>query len=352
MKITKQDAKNGIISVIAENLDDIWHLHNIISEGDLVTGLTYRTAEKKTEEDSRSKKSDKKPMVLGIRVEKVAFHEFSDRLRIQGTIEEGPQDLGSHHTLNITADDHNYITIKKDCWKHHHLQRLKEAVEQSSKAHVVFVSLDEDTATIAVLHQSGLQKIADVESHRSGKMYDSDDVSSTYYGEIISVLKPLINSEEPCPLVILGPGFTREHLGAYGKDKQPELFSKQHLIATGNAGLNGIHEALKMGLADQIVKDNRVALETQHINSLMEEIKKDGLATYGYSQVEAALNTGAVQRLLISDQHAKTPQGEHLLDLAQKTHSDWTIINTQHDTGKTFQGMGGIAALLRFKIAN
>lgn len=352
MRITKQDAKNGLISIIPENLDDIWHLHNIIQEGDLVTGLTYRTAEKKTDEESRSKKADKKPMVLGIRVEKVAFHEFSDRLRIQGTIEEGPQDLGSHHTLNITAEDHNYITIKKEEWKAHHLERLKEAVDQSNKPHVVFVSLDEDTATVAVLHQSGLQKIADVESHRSGKMYESDDVSSTYFGEVISVLKPLIAPEEPCPLVILGPGFTREHFSNFGKEKQPALFSNQHLIATGNAGLNGIHEALKMGLADQIVKDNRVALETQHINSLMEEIKKDGLATYGFDQVKVALNTGAVERLLISDQHAKTEEGEHLLDLAQKTHSSWTIINTQHETGKAFQGMGGIAALLRFKISN
>jgi len=112
-------------------------------------------------------------MKLGIRVVEVKFHEFSDRLRIHGIIEEGPQDLGSFHTLNITSDKMDKISIIKKEWKYYELNRIDEAVKLRNQSILTFVSLDEDTATIAILRQSGVQWIADIDSKRSGKMYES-----------------------------------------------------------------------------------------------------------------------------------------------------------------------------------
>jgi stalled ribosome rescue protein Dom34 len=63
-----------------------------------------------------------------------------------------------------------------------------------------------------------------------------------------------------------------------------------------------------------------------------------------------ALNKGAVERLLISDLFMRSKKGEIFLDLAKKTHSEFIIINTMHDSGKKFEGIGGIGAFLRFKI--
>ena len=208
MKVVFKDLKHGEIKIIPENLDDIWHLYNIVEEGDLVRAVTFRTDEQK-DDKIRSKKAEKKRMKLGIRVEKVSFHEFSDRLRVHGTIEEGPQDLGSYHTYNIDAEQMEKFSIIKDEWRHHHLERIDEAVKQRTQPILVFVSLDEDNATIAILRQSGIQVIADVDSKRSGKMYESKETDQEYYGEILSVLKPIKN--ENSPLVIIGPGFTREH---------------------------------------------------------------------------------------------------------------------------------------------
>ena len=146
MKVIFKDLNHDLIKLMPENLDDIWHLFNIISEGDLVRAVTYRTDEQK-DDKIRSKKTEKKRMKLGIRVKEVKFHEFSDRLRIHGTIEEGPQDLGSFHTLNITADNMDKVSIIKKEWKHHHLERIDEAVKQRNQSILTFVSLDEDTAT-------------------------------------------------------------------------------------------------------------------------------------------------------------------------------------------------------------
>lgn len=347
MKVVFKDLKHGEIKLIAENLDDIWHLYNIVEVGDLIRAVTFRTDEQK-DDKIRSKKSDKKRMKLGVRVSEVKFHEFSDRLRIHGVIEEGPQDLGSFHTLNITADKMDSLSIVKEEWKIHQLQRLDEAVKQRNQVILTFVSLDEDNATIAVLRQSGVQWITDIDSKRSGKMYESKDTASEYFGEILSVLKN--NVKEDSTIVVVGSGFTKEHFLKYGQEKEPQLFNKCLSHGTGTAGMNGVNEAIKTGVVKQITKENRVVFETELVEKIFEEIKKDGLASYGEKEVENALRSGAVERLLITDVLVRTQKGEQFLKLAKQNNSDFTIINTMHEAGKKLDGIGGIGALLRFKI--
>jgi len=347
VKIIYKDPKSGEIKLVPENLDDIWHLYNIIEEGDLVRAVTFRTSEDGKADMIRAKKAEKKKMKLGIRVEKVTFHEFSNRLRIQGVIEEGPQDLGSYHTFNVDAEEMQPLSILKEHWRAHQLQRIDEAVLQRTQPMLVFVSLDDDSATVAMLFQSGVQLVAEIDAHRSGKMYESKETTQEYYGEILSVIKTVKKPDSP--LVIIGPGFTRDHLIKIGKEKEPALFENSITHATANTGMNGIHEALKVGIVEQITKENRVSKETQAIERLFEEIKKDGRVTYGLSEVEEALSRGAAETLLISDVMVRSKNGEHLLDSARKTHSDFIIINTMHEAGKKFEGIGGVAALLRFK---
>ena len=347
MKVIFKDLKHGEVKLMPENLDDIWHLYNIIDEGDLVRGITYRTEEGK-DDKIRSKKAEKKRVKLGIRVKEIKFHEFSDRLRIHGTIEEGPQDLGSYHTLNVDADKMDKISIIKEEWKHYQLERIDEAVKLRNQTIITFVALDEDSATVAILRQSGVQWVADIDSQRSGKMYESIDSGKDYFGEIITVVRT--NKSKDSTLVIVGPGFAKEHFLKYGKTKEPTLFEKSLIHGTNCNGMNGVQEAIKTGVVEQITKENRVAFETQLIEKLFEEIKKDGLATYGEQEVNNALNTGAVERLLISDVLVRTQKGEQMLKLAKSTDSKFTIINTMHESGKKLEGLGGVGAILRFKI--
>ena len=348
MQVLHKDMKEGEIKLAPDNLDDIWHLHNIIQPGDLVRMVTFRTDDQSKDDQKRSKKVEKKRMKLGIRVEKTGFHEFSDRLRIHVTIEEGPQELGAYHTLNVYADPTNKLSIVKEKWPAHDLERIEEAVKRRHQPLVVFVSLDDDQATIAVLRQSGLQWIADVSSELSGKMYADDSKGKEYFGDILSLIKQ--NTTDDSPVVVVGPGFTREHFLAYGKEHAPGLFGSCVTCGTGHAEMNGVHEAIKIGVVDQITKHHRVSMETQLIDKLFNEIHKNGLATYGAEEVKQALKQGAVEHVLIADTIIRTSKGEKLLDQARNMHSEFTIINTMHDAGKTFLGIGGIAALLRYKI--
>jgi len=349
LKIIFKDLKKGEIKLVPENPDDIWHLYNIIRKGDLVRAVTFRSTEQKRDM-IRSKKMEKKKMKLGIRVEDVKFHEFSDRLRIHGLIEEGPQDLGSYHTLNITSGDNEPLTIIKEEWTNYELNRLEEAVRQGKQTIVLFISLDEDTATIAILRQSGVEWIADIHSHQPGKMYDTPSTEREYFEDIINLIKQY--KKEETPLIIIGPGFTREQLFKYGKERESELFKNSITYGTGHAGMNGIQEALKSGVVERIARENRVVFETKLVDKLLEEIRRDGLVGYGKREVEVLLESGAVKHLLLTEKLLREESGERLLRLAQQHNTDFTVVSISHDAGRKLEGLGGAAAFLRFKLQN
>src|SRR2546427_641051 len=117
MRVLHQDPGEGEIRLKIQNADDLWHLHNLLERGDLVRAYTYRREEAATDK-LRPERGEKVLVKLGIRVEQTEYQDFSDRLRITGVIEEGPQDLGRHHTLNIGVDDD--LTIVKKEWRGDH----------------------------------------------------------------------------------------------------------------------------------------------------------------------------------------------------------------------------------------
>lgn len=347
MKLIFKDLKHGEIKIMPENLDDVWHLYNIIEKNDLVRSMTYRSIEQK-DDKIRTKKSEKKRIKLGIEVKDLEFHEFSDRLRIHGIIKEGPQDLGSFHTLNITAEKMDKISIIKKEWKYYQINRIDEAVKNRNQEILTFVSLDDEIATIAILRQSGIQLIAEIKSNHTGKMYDSIDKTNEYFGSIYSIIKT--NREENAPLIIVGPGFVKDHFKKFIIDKNNDKKNQILVHGTGNAGMNGIHEAVKSGIVDKITKENRVVFETQIIEKLFEEIKKDGLIAYGKESVYQYLKIGAVDRFLITDKMIRTQKGEEMLNISKENNCDFTIINTINEAGKKLEAIGGFAAFLRFKI--
>ena len=75
----------GEIKLVPENTDDLWHLEHLIAPGDLVFATTFRTVELPADR-VRPEKPEKKPVRLGIRVERVEFHKYANRLRVSGLI--------------------------------------------------------------------------------------------------------------------------------------------------------------------------------------------------------------------------------------------------------------------------
>jgi len=344
MRVLHQDRQAGEIKVQVETLDDLWHLYNIIAVGDIIVSVTYRRDESKTDK-LRAERGEKKRMVLGIRTENVEFSESESRLRVHGVIVEGQQDVGSYHTLNIGEGDS--LTIRKAEWTGAALERVKRAVEDSRKPKILFVAIENDEAVIAMARQFGMQEVARIYAPSSGKMFEQKEDRS-YLEDVLQKVKQA--AEEGVPIVVLGPGFAKEALVSLGKEREPDLFAHASVYHTGQAGMAGIHELMKEGLGTEVVQGSRAAVETKVVEDVLTEIATDGNVAYGPADVEKAVMMGAVETLVVLDSVVRQNKVGPLLSQVESSRGKVVVVSERFEAGKKLEAIGGMAALLRYRM--
>ncbi len=344
MKILHQDSRTNKVKLRPESIDDLWHLYNLIDVDDQVYATAYRRKEEKGDK-LRPERTDKVRMHLGIRVGKVEFHESEDRLRILGSIESGPQDIGQHHTLMVGPRDD--VAIVKPAWKDVHFERIKRAVEASDRPTLLFVAIEDTEAVIAAARDYGLKEVATITRNPDGKMYDSKPSEDAFLEEVVGKVAPLLKAQ---PLIVLGPGFTKEALARKVRDRHPELADQMVVLSTGQAGMVGIHEAMKRGLGGKTVEESRVARETRTVERLFAAIGADGLFSYGKQQVALAAESGAVDLLLVLDSFVRDVEVENLLKTVERARGEFMIVSSLHEAGRRLESLGGVAALLRYRV--
>ncbi len=341
---------NDRIKLRTENLNDLWHLQHLISPGDVLTATTWRRPQS-DDDKIRSERREKKRMKLSVRVKEVEFQEFSNKLRVLGKIVKGT-DLGDHHTINIGID--SKFVLAKDSWESDHLERLEEARKASNRPIVLLVAVDDEEATFGLVRQYGLQQLGEITSTRSGKMYDSDREASKseYYGEICSTIENHVADKDISSVIVAGPGFTKKDIYSFLKENYPDIAEKTHLGNTSHTGRSGLNEIIKRGIVERVSREDRTSKETSLVDELMEGVSKEGKATYGIEKVEEAAEAGAVEKLLVSDVVLREER-ESVRPLMEKVRNkggDVEVISSEHDAGKQFSRMGGIGALLRYKL--
>lgn len=348
MQILDQDRDRGEITLRPDSLDDLWHLHHIVEEGDRAEAFTHRRRDRESDK-IRPEQTEKQGMVLTVEVEEVEFHEFSNRLRLRGPIVAGPQDHGAYHTLNVEEGDKLTLT-KPGGWRDVHLDRLEEAVEASERPQVTFVSLDDEAAAVAVLHQYGVEEVATLHGPQGGKQYEDAAAGSEteYWGRIVEVLER--TRPEGGPLVVVGPGFAKENFLDWARESHPEAVEGATVEATGGAGMPGVQEAMKQGLADRVAKDARVAKETRLVEDLLGAVAAGEPATYGEDHVDRALELGAVETLIVTDERVRRGPGEEELERAEHGGADGHVVSTEHEAGEKLAALGGVGARLRYAV--
>jgi protein pelota len=71
---------------------------------------------------------------------------------------------------------------------------------------------------------------------------------------------------------------------------------------------------------------------------------------YGDNQVKAAANAGAIKTLLILDTKVRAPEVDQLIRAAENSKGEFVIISSLHEAGRRLESLGGIAAILRYKM--
>ena len=352
MKLIYSDFKKSIVKVKVENLDDLWYLNQIIEKNDLVKGKTLRKI-KLGEETQRKQKTTKKPVFLLVQVEKIEFSKTSNVLRISGLVKEGPEDvpLGSHHTFNV--EENSIITIIKQKWLKFQIDKIKEASRESSTKILICVH-DREEAYFALMKKYGYQLLINIKGTVTKKA-DVKRVESNFYKEIIKQLQEYDKRYKISKIIIASPAFWKEESMKEIEDEN--LKSKIILATCSSVGENAINEVLKRPETENALKQDRIAKEFKYVEELFAEISKNNLASYGLKETKNATISGAVRTLLITDRFIQQKRNENkyeeieeIMKTVDNTKGDILIISSEHEAGKKLDGLGGIAAILRFKL--
>ena len=351
MKIIHKDLKKGQVKVAIENFDDLWYLSAIIEDGDILRGKTQR---KMKIGDGDNAKTVQKTIMLSIKIEKVEFHKYSNILRASGKIFEGTEDIakGSYHTLNL--EPNVIVSLQKQKFLGFQIEKLKEATKKKSK--IMICVLDREQASFAVMKQYGYEILSELKGTVQKK--DSPEIikKSSFYQDIRKLIEEYDSRHGFDKIIVASIAFWKDYL--YEELKKSDV-SKKILLATCSAtGKNAIDEVLKRPEVKQALKDDRIIKEINKVEEIFSEISKEGNVAYGIKEVKQAADVGAVSALLVTDSLIHEYREKEIfyrLDKVMKTvdsaQGEITIVSGDHDGGQKLDGLGGIAALLRYKVS-
>lgn len=328
----------GEIRLYAESVDDLWHLSHLVSPGDLVFSTTLRSVDLPPDR-LRPEKAEKRPVRLGLRVEEVSFHPYASRLRIFGVIEHGP-DRGEHHTFNL--DQGGEVSVIRP-WRKVDLDRIERAVKASVAGLVHVIAVEEGEAAIYRIRQYGPEPVASF-SAGSGKG-EGATTRSALFSRVGEVVADLTGT-----LVVAGPGFVKDEMTRYLREHLPEARSRITVVETRRAGRGAVADVIGMGVLVTIAGDLQLKLEVSLMEELLGRIAKGTPVAYGRKEVEDAIGLGAVEHLLVADTLLRDPRISDLMARADRTRAAVTVFSSEFDPGHQLQGLGGIAALLRFAV--
>lgn len=357
MKILERNLKKGIMKVVPETMDDLWHLYNVIYKTDEVHARTTRQV-KVDEKYARPERGERISVFVGVRAESVNWDKFSRRLRVHGIIFQAPENCpsGVHHTLNIALN--MPVTIVKTEWSRHHLERLDRASITSEKP-LIILSIDDEGYAVAETAQFGVDEKVVERVKLPGKL-ESEKRSAAVNAFFKRALDNLRRewARTHGAIVIIGVGFVKNDFAAYVRNEASDLVGAvMDVKGVNNGGMAGINEALRSGVLLKTMKKLRIAEESEAVEEILRRLGKgETTVAYGFSDVQNVARMGAVEKLVVTDSSLREVSDEDRLRLetvmrdVDGKRGHVMVVSTEHEAGTKLLSLGGVAALLRFPV--
>ncbi len=348
MKLIKKDLKHGVIIVEIVSLDDLWYVSQVVDAHDVVKGKTSRKV--KLGEDTS--KVVKKTYTLEIETEKLEFG--MECLRVLGKVVSETEDIPKGSYQSITIEIGSIITIIKKEWLQFQVDRIEEATRDIPK--VLLVVADRGEAAFGVLRQFGVETLSEISGAVAKKLM-SEDIREDFFGLIAKEIVDYDNRLTPEYIVVGSPAFWKDEILKRVEKINPKVSKKMVLATTSSVGKSGLQELVSRDEVRKVLQQERVIREAKVVEEVLKEIQKDGPVAYGMKAVESAAMAGAVKELIVAEELLRKSREENtfeplelIMKTVEQTKGSVMIISSEHDAGKQLSGLGGIAALLRYKL--
>ncbi|KAM5463382.1 Translation factor pelota [Microsporum audouinii] len=411
MRLIKQNIErngSGSVTLYPEEPEDMWHAYNLIRPNDLLKASAIRRVT--TTAATGTTASSRVHMNLQIRVKSLDFDIQSSQLHVSGQIvvETPYTKIGQHHTLDLELQRN--FTLEKEVegtslpgdgpatgtcaggWDSMAIEMLKDAVDEGGKrrAEAVAVVMQEGLANICFIgqYQTVLKQKVEltIPRKRQGGS-DYDKALSKFYQLTLDNLLRLVEFNSATgsslvtpssgsssdtsakPILLASPGFTaagfQKHMQSVSNTTTPSLkpLLQSLLVVHSSSGhVHSLNEVLQSPAVQARLANTKYARETALMDTFYEHLRKDtNKATYGPSEVESAVDQGAVGRgggvLLISNRLFRAPNVRErqrwvaLVDRVREVEGgEVRVLSSDHESGRRLDGLGGVAAILTFPI--
>ncbi|XP_001602715.1 protein pelota [Nasonia vitripennis] len=355
----------GSVSLVPENTEDMWHVYNLISEGDCVSCSTIRKVQ--TESSTGSSSSYRVRTTLTISVESIDFDTQACVLRLKGrNIEENKYvKTGAYHTLDV--EQNRKFTLKKPIWDSIALERVDMACDPTQHADIAAVVMQEGIAHICLITSNMTIVRAKIDQviprKRKGNVSQHEKGLNKFYESIMQGIIRHVNFDVVKCVILASPGFVRDQFMSYMI--QQAIKSENKLILENKSKFmlvhasSGFKHSLREVLTDPAVisriSDTKAAGEVKALETFYTMLQiEPSKAFYGKKHVTAACEAQAVETLLISDKLfrcqdvALRKEYVALVEAVRESGGDVKIFSSMHISGEQLDQLTGIAAILRF----
>jgi len=346
VRLLHRDPTTGTLRLRLETPSDLWRIARLVRPGEAVGASTTRR-DPEAPQDVAGAERTRRRVYLVVRAEQVEFHGFSKHVRITGPILEGPFDIGRHHTLDLTEGDD--VTLAKPQPSAAERALLEEGLEGRGDPTIVIAAVDWGDSSLVRVRGRSIEPIADVRRTLAGKRLDGSQGEkdrASYLEELRGLLEREAGSATA--VVLTGPGFLKEALLRRLGETAPELARRIKVYPAAEGGRVGVDELLRSGRASEVLRSSVAAEEAAAVERLVQAVAGGRRAAVGRREVDEALEAGAVETVLVSETLLADPEVVRILDKSRTSRARLFVVRAEDPPGKRLQGLGAVAAILRF----
>ena len=353
MQLLNQSEEHWKLRIDSE--DDLWVLARFAISGRSLAMLGERRDTTTAESGDRAKAAERKKMWIQLRIISTEYKTYSNILRVHGTIEQAPVDIGSHHTHLVEVGDELEIHSSSGFPEYDRLL-LTDTMTTDKKSNVSIIVVENDEIILFEVTRRGLREGATWTMRGGGKRGDvrtSETVAKSFQQQVAKEI--LAATSTKLPMILCGPGHARERLRNVILSQDPQRTIR--LVSTSMAGRSGANEIIRDGLADELLSEHAISKEIKLLEEVWLRLSKNGAVAYGENELSRAMNEGAIETLLVSADKIRDPEAmiegtpvSKWIDAVSDIGAELVQCSSDHDSGEQLNNMGGIIALLRYKL--
>ena len=122
------------------------------------------------------------------------------------------------------------------------------------------------------------------------------------------------------------------------------------VVETRRIGRGAVQEVIGKGALDKLMGDLQLSREVRQMDEVLRRISLEGAVTYGRKEVAEAIAYGAAEQVLIADSLLRDPETMALIEAAERMRAEIVVLSSSFEPGEWLIALGGIAALLRYKM--